>query len=197
MATPSRFRVGLVQLRVGADPAANIDAAIARIREGAARGAEIVCLPELFRTPYFCQREDPALFDLAEPIPGPTSDVLARIARELRIVIVASLFERRAAGVYHNTAVVLDADGAVRGRYRKMHIPDDPALLREVLLHARRPRLRGVRHRRRQGRDARLLGSVVPRGRPADGARRRRRALLSHRHRLASAARRPSTARRR
>ena len=126
MATPSRFRVGLVQLRVGADPAANIDAAIARIREAAARGAEIVCLPELFRTAYFCQREDPALFDLAEPIPGPTTEVLARIARELRIVIVASLFERRAAGVYHNTAVVLDADGAVRGRYRKMHIPDDP-----------------------------------------------------------------------
>jgi N-carbamoylputrescine amidase len=126
MATPSRFRVGLVQLRIGADPAANIDAAIARIREGAARGAEIVCLPELFRTPYFCQREDPALFDLAEPIPGPTTEVLARIARELRIVIVVSLFERRAAGVYHNTAVVLDADGAVRGRYRKMHIPDDP-----------------------------------------------------------------------
>jgi N-carbamoylputrescine amidase len=126
MAPPSRFRVGLVQLRVGADPAANIDAAIAGIREGAARGAEIVCLPELFRTPYFCQREDPALFDLAEPIPGPTTEVLARIARELRVVIVASLFERRAAGVYHNTAVVLDADGAVRGRYRKMHIPDDP-----------------------------------------------------------------------
>jgi N-carbamoylputrescine amidase len=126
MAPPSRFRVGLVQLRVGADPAANIDAAIAGIREGAARGAEIVCLPELFRTPYFCQREDPALFDLAEPIPGPTTEVLARIARELRVVVVASLFERRAAGVYHNTAVVLDADGAVRGRYRKMHIPDDP-----------------------------------------------------------------------
>src|SRR6478672_2801643 len=112
MAPPSRFRVGLVQLRVGADPAANIDAAIAGIREGAARGAEIVCLPELFRTPYFCQREDPALFDLAEPIPGPTTEALARIARELRVVIVASLFERRAAGVYHNTAVVLDADGA-------------------------------------------------------------------------------------
>jgi len=120
------FRVGLVQMRVGSDPAANLEAAIGRIREGAAGGAEIVCLPELFRTPYFCQREDPALFDLAEPIPGPTSLALARIARELRVVIVASLFERRAAGVYHNTAVVLDADGAERGRYRKMHIPDDP-----------------------------------------------------------------------
>jgi N-carbamoylputrescine amidase len=126
MAAPARFRVGLVQMRVGSDPAANLEAAIARIREGAAGGAQVVCLPELFRTPYFCQREDPALFDLAEPIPGPTSDALARIARELRVVIVASLFERRAAGVYHNTAVVLDADGAERGRYRKMHIPDDP-----------------------------------------------------------------------
>jgi N-carbamoylputrescine amidase len=113
-------------MRVGDDPADNLESAIVHIRESAARDAEIVCLPELFRTPYFCQREDPALFDLAEPIPGPTTDALARIARELRVVIVASLFERRAAGVYHNTAVVLDADGQVRGRYRKMHIPDDP-----------------------------------------------------------------------
>ena len=126
MAAPARFRIGLVQMRVGSDPAGNVEAAIARIREGAAGGAQVVCLPELFRTPYFCQREDPALFDLAEPIPGPTSDALARIAREVGVVIVASLFERRAAGVYHNTAVVLDADGALRGRYRKMHIPDDP-----------------------------------------------------------------------
>jgi N-carbamoylputrescine amidase len=126
MVAPARFRVGLVQMRVGSDPAGNLEAAIARIREGAAGGAQVVCLPELFRTPYFCLHEDPALFDLAEPIPGPTSDALARIARELRVVIIASLFERRAAGVYHNTAVVLDADGAERGRYRKMHIPDDP-----------------------------------------------------------------------
>jgi N-carbamoylputrescine amidase len=126
MAAPARFSIGLVQVRMGADPAANLDAAITRIREAVARGARVVCLPELFRTPYFCQREDAALFDLAEPIPGPTSEMLARIARELGVVIVASLFERRAAGVYHNTAVVLDADGAERGRYRKMHIPDDP-----------------------------------------------------------------------
>lgn len=126
MAAPARFRIGLVQMRMGSEPAANLDAAIAGIREAAARGAQIVCLPELFRTRYFCQREDAALFDLAEPIPGPTSDVLARVARALRVVVVASLFERRAAGVYHNTAVILDADGTERGRYRKMHIPDDP-----------------------------------------------------------------------
>jgi len=126
MAAPARFRIGLVQMRMGSDPASNLDTALAGIREGAARGAQVVCLPELFRTPYFCQREDAALFDLAEPIPGPTSDVLARVAREARVVVVASLFERRAAGVYHNTAVVLDADGSERGRYRKMHIPDDP-----------------------------------------------------------------------
>ena len=126
MSAPARFSIGLVQMRMGSDPAANLDRAVSHIREAARRGARVVCLPELFRTPYFCQREDAALFDLAEPIPGPTSDALAKIARELGVVVVASLFERRAAGVYHNTAVVLDADGTERGRYRKMHIPDDP-----------------------------------------------------------------------
>jgi len=126
MAAPARFSIGLVQMRMGSDPTANLDRAVSRFREAARRGARVVCLPELFRTPYFCQREDAALFDLAEPIPGPTSDALAKVARELGVVVVASLFERRAAGVYHNTAVVLDADGTERGRYRKMHIPDDP-----------------------------------------------------------------------
>src|SRR5262249_2578109 len=126
MAAPARFRIGLVQMRMGSDPASNLDTALAGIREGAARGAPVVCLPELFPPRYFARREDRALFALAEPIPGPTSDVLARVAREARVVVVASLFERRAAGVYHNTAVVLDADGSERGRYRKMHIPDDP-----------------------------------------------------------------------
>jgi N-carbamoylputrescine amidase len=126
MAAPARFSIGLVQMRMSSDPAANLDRAVSHIREAARRGARVVCLSELFRTPYFCQREDAALFDLAEPIPGPTSDALAKIARELGVVVVASLFERRAAGVYHNTAVVLDADGTERGRYRKMHIPDDP-----------------------------------------------------------------------
>jgi N-carbamoylputrescine amidase len=125
-AAPDRVAIGLVQMRCTPDPEANIAAATRHVREAARRGARIVCLPELFRTQYFCQREDAALFDLAEPIPGPTSTVLAALARELGVVLVVSLFERRAAGVYHNTAIVLDADGTLRGRYRKMHIPDDP-----------------------------------------------------------------------
>jgi N-carbamoylputrescine amidase len=126
MAAPERFRVGLVQMRCGTDPEENVTRAIAGIRDAAARGAGIVCLPELFRTQYFCQREDADLFDLAEPIPGPTTERLATVARDCRTALIVSLFERRAPGLYHNTAVVLDGDGAVRGRYRKMHIPDDP-----------------------------------------------------------------------
>ena len=126
MPAPSRFHLGLVQMRCGTDADANVARAIDGIREAHGRGAGVVCLPELFRTQYFCQREDPALFDLAEPIPGPTSERMATVAKELGVVVVASLFERRAAGVYHNTAVVLDADGRMIGRYRKMHIPDDP-----------------------------------------------------------------------
>jgi N-carbamoylputrescine amidase len=108
------------------EPQENLRRAMERVREAARTGAQIVCLPELFQTQYFCQREDAALFDLAEPIPGPTTANLAELAQQLHIVLVASLFERRAAGVYHNTAVIFDADGAQRGMYRKMHIPDDP-----------------------------------------------------------------------
>ena len=120
------FRVGLVQMRCTADPAENLDRVIQRTREAAARGAQVVCHQELFRSEYFCQREDTALFDLAEPIPGPSTDALGRVAKDLGVVIVTSLFERRAAGLYHNTAAVLDADGSLAGIYRKMHIPDDP-----------------------------------------------------------------------
>lgn len=119
-------RVGLVQMSCGPEPEGNLVKAMAGIRQAAEQGAQIVCLQELFRSPYFCQREDPALFDLAEPIPGPTSERLAAVARETGTVVIASLFERRAAGVYHNTAAVLDADGRLLGIYRKMHIPDDP-----------------------------------------------------------------------
>src|SRR5882724_10650162 len=100
--------------------------AVAHIRDAAKQGAQVVCLPELFQTQYFCQREDIALFDLAEPIPGPATDRLSAIAHELKVALVASLFEKRAAGVYHNTAAILDADGTLVGKYRKMHIPDDP-----------------------------------------------------------------------
>jgi len=119
-------QVGLVQMRCAADPAANLAAAAKHVRAAAKKGATIVCLPELFRSRYFCQAEDHANFALAETIPGPSTAALGKLARELGIVIVASLFERRAAGVYHNTVVVLDAKGAVAGMYRKMHIPDDP-----------------------------------------------------------------------
>ncbi|MBM3775811.1 MAG: carbon-nitrogen hydrolase, partial [Acidobacteria bacterium] len=110
----------------GVDPNENTAKALWRIREAAARGARVICLQELFRSQYFCREEKPALFDLAEPIPGPTTDSLSALAAELGTVIVASLFERRAAGVYHNTAIVIDADGSMLGLYRKMHIPDDP-----------------------------------------------------------------------
>jgi N-carbamoylputrescine amidase len=126
MSAPDRFRLGLVQMRCTTDPEANLERAVAGVRDAVGRGAGVVCLPELFRTQYFCQREDAALFDLAEAIPGPTSERMAALAKELGVVLVVSLFERRAAGVYHNTAVVLDADGRIAGRYRKMHIPDDP-----------------------------------------------------------------------
>ena len=122
----SKFRIGLIQMACSADPNENIAKAEWRIREAAGRGAQIVCLPELFRSQYFCREEDARFFDLAEPVPGPTVECLSRLARELAVVIVGSIFERRAAGVYHNTAVVFDADGLLLGMYRKMHIPDDP-----------------------------------------------------------------------
>lgn len=118
--------VALVQMRCGTDPRANLATALSRIEEAARQGAQIVCLQELFSSRYFCQREDPAVFDLAEPIPGPTTEALSRAAAAHRVVIVGSLFEKRAEGVFHNTAVTIDADGSLVGRYRKMHIPDDP-----------------------------------------------------------------------
>ena len=123
---PNSFAVGVVQMRCSTDPAENLEKAIAWIREAARRGANVVCLPELFRSRYFCQTEDHGFFDLAEPIPGPSTKALADVARDTKVVVIGSLFERRAAGLYHNTAVVIDADGTEVGCYRKMHIPDDP-----------------------------------------------------------------------
>src|SRR5438094_1666964 len=124
---PAKYRVGLVQMAMSADPDANLQKAVAKVEEGAAAGAALVCLPELFRSLYFAQREDAALFDLAEPVPGPTTDVLGKVAKRARVVVIAPIFERRAPGLYHNTAAVIDADGRLVGLYRKMHIPDDPA----------------------------------------------------------------------
>jgi N-carbamoylputrescine amidase len=123
----SRFQVGLVQMAMSPEPAHNLDRAVARVKEARRGGADVVCLPELFRSQYFCQREDPSLFDLAEPVPGPTTEALGRAAKESGAVVIAPVFERRAAGLYHNSAAIIDADGQVRGLYRKMHIPDDPA----------------------------------------------------------------------
>jgi len=118
--------IGLVQMRCSEEPRENLERALARIEAAAGDGARVVCLQELFRSPYPCQSEDPARFALAEPIPGPTSEALSKLAGARNVTIVASLFERRAEGLYHNTAVVIDADGRLLGCYRKMHIPDDP-----------------------------------------------------------------------
>lgn len=123
---PKNLTVGLVQQACSADRAANLAASIAGIRDLASHGAQLVLLSELHASRYFCQTEEAVLFDLAEPIPGPTTGELGAVARELGIVLVVSLFERRAAGLYHNTAVVLERDGRIAGSYRKMHIPDDP-----------------------------------------------------------------------
>jgi N-carbamoylputrescine amidase len=122
----NRVSIGLVQMSCGPRPEDNLARAVAAVEDAAARGATIVCLPELFRSRYFCQTEDPRAFDLAEPVPGPTTERLSTLARKAKVVIVGSIFERRAEGIYHNTAVILDADGRLAGRYRKMHIPDDP-----------------------------------------------------------------------
>ncbi len=125
-----KFTVALIQMSCGSEPADNLAKAVHRVAEAAREGADVVCLPELFQTQYFCQREDAALFDLAEPIPGATTETLAAAARKNKVVLIASLFEKRAPGVYHNTAAIFDgggdSDGRLAGIYRKMHIPDDP-----------------------------------------------------------------------
>ena len=122
-----KYVAALVQMSCSPNPDENLQRAAAFVEKAAQRGAEVVCLPELFRSQYFCQQEDVARFDLAETIPGPTTEALGRVAKARGVVIVAPVFERRAAGVYHNSAAIIDASGEVVGLYRKMHIPDDPA----------------------------------------------------------------------
>ena len=123
----NNLTIALVQMTCGAVPQENLDAAITKVEEAARRGARVVCLPELFRSQYFCQTEDPALFDLAEPIPGPSTEALGKVAGQFNVVIIVPIFERRTAGIYHNSVVVVDSDGSIAGLYRKMHVPDDPA----------------------------------------------------------------------
>lgn len=123
----SSLTVGLVQTACGSDPADNLLRAAAKCRDAARSGAKVICLPELFRSHYFCQREDPAWFDLAESVPGPSTDALSEVAKQHNVVVMVPIFERRTAGLYHNSVVVLDGDGSIAGLYRKMHVPDDPA----------------------------------------------------------------------
>ncbi|HMD83692.1 MAG TPA: carbon-nitrogen hydrolase [Terriglobia bacterium] len=127
MPSKPKYIAGLVQMSCSPSTEENLQKAAALAEDAAHRGAEVVCLPELFRSQYFCQREDIMWFDLAETVPGPTTETLGKVAKARGVVIVAPLFERRAPGVYHNSAAVIDASGEVVGLYRKMHIPDDPA----------------------------------------------------------------------
>jgi len=122
----STISVGLVQMACSPDASKNLEKAVDSIRAAAKQGAQIICLPELFLTQYFCQTEDPDNFSLAEPLPGPTSTTLSTLAKELQVVLIVPLFEKRTQGIYHNTAIVIDTDGSIAGTYRKMHIPDDP-----------------------------------------------------------------------
>jgi len=122
-----KFTIGLIQMAAATDPDKNLDRAIGFVEQAARDGAEVICLPELFRSQYFCQSEDASLFDLAESIPGPSTEALGKIARAKNVTVIASIFERRAAGLYHNTVALIDTLGKVAGLYRKMHIPDDPA----------------------------------------------------------------------
>lgn len=124
--TSKPFTIGAIQMRCSTDPKQSLAKAVSMLEKCAKKGVDVACLPELFLTDYFCQREDPALFDLAEPIPGPTTDALAKVAKKTGMVIIGSIFEKRSAGVYHNTAVVIEPTGKIAGIYRKMHIPHDP-----------------------------------------------------------------------
>src|SRR5262249_23911016 len=121
------FKIGLIQKAVSPNRDEKLSAAGLLVKQAAAKGARVICLPELFRSQYFCQREDQALFDLAETVPGPSTEALGRIARESNAVVLAPIFERRAPGLYHNSVAVIGSDGRILGIYRKMHIPDDPA----------------------------------------------------------------------
>ena len=168
-----KIKVGIIQQANVADLRTNLMNLAKSIEACAAHGAQLVVLQELHNSLYFCQTESTRMFDLAEPIPGPSTGFYSELAASNRIVLVTSLFEKRAPGLYHNTAVVFDRDGSIAGKYRKMHIPDDPAYYDST----HRDFLGQVR---RTG----MLGPMVPRSRPIDGTPRRRTSYLPHCHRL-------------
>ena len=177
------MKLGILQLHITADIANNKTRLAEGIIDLAHRGAELIVLQELHNTLYFCQVEDVENFNLAEPIPGPSTDFYGKLAKDLGVVIVTSLFERRAPGLYHNTAVVIEKDGTIAGKYRKMHIPDDPAYYEKFYFTPGDLGFHPIDFRR-QARRAGLLGPVVSRSSPSDGAAGSRNAHLSYRHRL-------------
>ena len=181
----TRHRRALVQMSCAAAKSQNVDKAVARIGEAAAAGAQIVCLQELFAGLYPCQSEDHAASARPSRFPAPPASALPAAAREHGVVVVGSFFERRAAGLYHNTAVIFDADGSMAGMYRKMHIPDDPLYYEKFYFTPGDLGFRSFRHALRPRGRVRLLGPVVSRGGAADGAGRRADHLLSHGDRLA------------
>lgn len=123
----NKFKIGLIQISLGKNPDDNLKKAIAWVESAAKKGADVICLPELFRSQYFCQKEDIDKFNLAESIPGPSTDAISKVCKKLGVVVIASLFEKRASGIYHNTAAIINDEGKLEGIYRKMHIPDDPS----------------------------------------------------------------------
>ena len=186
MPAKPKYIAGLVQMSCSPNPGREPAKSRGFVEDAARRGAEVVCLPELFRSQYFCQREDVALFDLAETVPGPTTETLGKVAKARGVVIVAPLFERRAPGVYHNSAAVIDASGEVVGLYRKMHIPDDPAYYEKFYFTPGDLGFRAFNTQVGRIADADLLGPVVSGGRAPGGPARAQHSLLPHGHRLAS-----------
>ena len=179
-------RIGLIQSACSANPEANLKKTLALAERAARQGAQIICTQELFRSQYFCQSENFKNFKLAEKIPGPSTDAFCKLAKKHKVVIIASLFEKRAAGVYHNTAAVIDADGSLLGIYRKMHIPDDPLYYEKFYFTPGDTGFKAWQTKYGKDRRADLLGPVVSRSRAADGVAGRGNPFLPDRHRLAS-----------
>ena len=180
------LNIALVQMRCSIDQEVNLQQATAMVEEGVRKGAAVICLPELYRTQYFCQCEDPASFDLAESIPGSSTETFTKIAKDRKVTIIVPVFERRAAGVYHNSVVVIDERGEMAGLYRKMHIPDDPAYYEKFYFTPGDRGFQAIKTRYASGGPVNLLGSMVSGGGEINGASGGGDFVLSHSHWLAS-----------